>query len=145
MKNVIFHTASYKELVKKLDRVFSVYIRLKESDGKGFCTCITCGKMHHYKGIHNGHFIPRDRKATRFNEMNCHPQCVYCNYHKHGQPDIYRSRLIEMYGKEEVEKLERLAQMGGADDSISLQQKIKEYKEKVKALKKGKDLEGDKE
>jgi hypothetical protein len=129
-----------KELEKKLDRIFSEYIRLRTVDDRGYCQCITCGKFYHWKDVHCGHFIPRGRKATRFDEMNCHPQCVHCNYHKHGQPDIYRLRLIEMYGKSKVEKLEQLAQMGGSYDSFWLQEKINYYKEKVKQLKKDKGL-----
>ena len=43
------------KLVKKLDTVFSQYIRLKDSkDGIG--TCVTCGKQDHWKNLQAGHF-----------------------------------------------------------------------------------------
>ena len=132
--------ASYKSLEKKLDRIFSEYIRLKAAYEGGYCQCITCGKFYHWKEIHNGHFISRSVKAVRFNETNCNPQCVSCNSFRQGEHHIYRDKLIEMYGKEEVEKLETLARIGGADNCDSLQIKIVEYRKKVKQLKNEKGL-----
>jgi hypothetical protein len=127
-----------KDLVKRLDRVFSEYVRLNAADDNGYCTCITCGKVYHYKEIHNGHFIPRARMATRFNEMNCNPQCVRCNHFRHGEPDIYRQRLVEMYGKEAVEALELEARINIGYDVMSLDLLSKDYRAKVKELKKEK-------
>jgi len=46
------------KLVKKLDAVFSQYIRLKDSVG-GYATCFTCGKKDHWKKLQNGHFQSR--------------------------------------------------------------------------------------
>jgi hypothetical protein len=129
-----------RDLEKKLDRVFSEYIRLKAADENGIVQCVTCGNYHHWREVHCGHFIPRARKATRFNEMNCHPQCVRCNTFRGGEHDIYRLYLIGKYGKEAVEKLETLAWLGGSDDVFSLQIKLEEYKPKVKQLKKEKGL-----
>jgi hypothetical protein len=40
------------KLEAKLDKVFSLYIRLRDAKDE-FCTCVTCGKTKHYKdGIH---------------------------------------------------------------------------------------------
>lgn len=129
-----------RELEKKLDCIFSEYIRLRTVDDRGYCQCITCGHFYHYKDIHCGHFISRAVKAVRFNEINCNPQCVHCNSFRQGEWLKYRQKLIEMCGKNEVEKLEQTAQMGGGYDSFWLQEKINEYKEKVKQLKKDKGL-----
>ena len=129
-----------KELEKKLDKVFSHYIRLRAADDLGYVQCVTCGNRHNWKEVHCGHYMPRTRKAVRFNEMNCQVQCVKCNYRRSGEHDLFREYLLEKYGKEEVEKLERLAKLGGSDDAYSLQFKIDEYKEKVKQLKKEKGL-----
>jgi hypothetical protein len=130
----------YKELEKKLDKIFSEYIRLKESDEDGICRCVTCGNYHHYKDIHCGHFIGRSVKATRFNEKNCHPQCVKCNSYRSGEHHIYRKYLVYKYGNEEVEKLENSAIMGGSLSAYQLEEKIIEYREKVKELLKEKGL-----
>jgi hypothetical protein len=53
---------------------------------------------------------------------------------------VYRNRLVEIYGKEKVEKLEAMSILGGSEDVISLQFKIAEYREKVKVLKNEKGL-----
>ena len=129
-----------KELEKKLDKVFSHFIRLRAADDLGYVQCVTCGNWHNWKEVHCGHYMPRARKAVRFNEMNCQVQCVKCNYRRSGEHDLFREYLLEKYGKEEVEKLEQLAKLGGSDDAYSLQLKIDEYKEKVKQLKKEKGL-----
>ena len=129
---------TYRDLEKKLDRIFSEYIRLKNADNNGYCQCITCGKIYHWKTLHCGHFISRSVKATRFSEINCNPQCVSCNSFKQGQHHIYRERLLEMYGKEGVERLESKANIGGSESSESLQMLINIYKEKVRLFKKEK-------
>jgi len=124
-----------RDLEKKLDRVFSEYIRLSAADDNGIVQCVTCGSFHHWREVHCGHFIPRGRKPTRFNEMNAHVQCVRCNTFRHGEHDIYRLYLVNKYGKEAVEKLEHLALIGGSDDAYSLQMKLDEYRQKVRQLK----------
>jgi hypothetical protein len=131
-------TKTYKELEKDLDRIFSEYIRLRDADQNGYVSCITCGSIHYWfdgHQINNGHFLPRGRKATRFDEMNCHSQCVRCNMYKSGEWDIYEQRLIELYGKEAVEELKLKSRIGGGYDGCQLKEKIIEYREKVKQLK----------
>ena len=74
------------KLVKKLDNIFSQYIRLSNSKN-GNCTCVTCGKVGHWKsgGIQAGHFMSRKHYSTRFDERNVKPQCVACNMFKAGE------------------------------------------------------------
>ena len=124
-----------KDLIKVLDGLFSVYIRLKNADDSGYCTCVTCGKAYQYKEIHCGHFIGRANKAVRFDELNVAPQCVRCNSFRSGEHHIYRIYLVNKYGKDAVEELEHRAMLGGSFDHLWLQQKIIEYREKVKLLK----------
>lgn len=129
---------SYKEIEKELDKIFSEYIRIRDADSNGYVWCVTCGTAHYWSDGHQvncGHFIPRGRKATRFDERNCHSQCVRCNLYKGGEWDIYEQRMIEMYGKEAVEELKLKARIGGGYNSFELRQKIIEYREKVKQLK----------
>ena len=123
-----------------LDKEFSLYIRLKYSDENGYCRCITCGTVRKWNDIDNGHFITRDKKATRFDERNCRPQCKFCNNHKKGEQYKFAIALIEIYGREEIEDLERLASIGGGYCAIQLAELIKEYRIKVKELKKEKGL-----
>ena len=74
------------KLVKKLDNIFSQYIRLSSSKN-GNCTCVTCGKVGDWKngGIQAGHFMSRKHYATRWNEDNVKPQCIGCNMFKAGE------------------------------------------------------------
>ena len=126
---------SFRELEKILDKVFSEFIRLRDADDQGYVSCITCGAIHYWKDVDCGHFISRARQATRYDPMNCKPQCKKCNRFRAGEHDIYEERLIEMYGEESVKELKQKARLGGGYDAYLLQQMIIEYREKVKRLK----------
>lgn len=78
LKNYIYNKNkdSWKDLA---DRIFSLYIRLKNADRHMRCKCVTCWKVEHYKYIQNGHYRTRGCNKYRFSEENCHPQCKYCN------------------------------------------------------------------
>ena len=39
---------SRKSIVKRLDTIFSLFIRLREADNE-MVECFTCGKVSHYK------------------------------------------------------------------------------------------------
>lgn len=57
----------------------SKYIRLRDADEKGICTCVTCGRCAHWKAMDAGHFITRAKEATLFDPKNIHAQCGGCN------------------------------------------------------------------
>lgn len=80
----------------KLDAVFSEYIRLSHADEYGIVKCVTCGKYDHWKRMDCGHFIPRTHLATRFNEVNCAPQCPECNQWKGGMLEKYYKQQIKL-------------------------------------------------
>ena len=66
---------SRKNLIKKLDNLFSLYTRLKYSDKNGIVTCYTCGIRKHYKDyMQNGHFISRRHYILRWSEKNTRVQ-----------------------------------------------------------------------
>jgi hypothetical protein len=85
------------KLVKKLDNIFSKFIRLREIDHNGFTTCFTCGKKDHWKKLQNGHFQSRRHYATRWHEQNCQVQCVGCNMFKGGEQFLFAKQLDEKY------------------------------------------------
>jgi hypothetical protein len=76
---------SRSKLVKKLDEVFSVFIRKKYADSNGLVKCFTCSKVAHWKEMQCGHFQSRRHYATRWDEGNTRPQCVGCNLFKQGE------------------------------------------------------------
>lgn len=86
---------------KELDSIFSKYIRARDNH-----TCYTCKIVLDPKKSQNGHFVPRQYLATRYDEVNCHCQCYACNILYNGQPSAYAARLERDYGKGTVEMLE---------------------------------------
>ena len=77
------------KLVKKLDTVFSQYIRRSNADNNGYCTCVTCNKTFHWKEIQAGHFMSRKFYSVRWSEENVKPQCVACNVYRAGEQYKY--------------------------------------------------------
>ena len=64
------------KLVKKLDIVFSKYVRLSNADKNGNCTCVTCNNTFYWKEIQAGHFMSRKHYSIRWDERNVKPQCL---------------------------------------------------------------------
>lgn len=88
--------ASRKTLVKKLDKVFSEYIRLRTAkEITGIVECVTCGKNDHWKSMDCGHFMSRKHISTRWHEDNCQVQCKSCNVFKYGEQYKYSLWLGE--------------------------------------------------
>jgi Bacteriophage Lambda NinG protein len=85
-------------LIKKLDTVFSRYVRMSAADNCGTVECVTCGKPMHWKEAHAGHFISRRHMSVRWVEKNVHPQCCGCNTFKGGALDEYSAFIIRKYG-----------------------------------------------
>ena len=85
--------AKRSTLIKKLDTIFSEYIRKKNADKKGYVTCITSGKKYHYTEVDAGHFISRKEMSTRWNEDNVWPQSRYDNRFRYGRQYVYSLAL----------------------------------------------------
>ena len=65
-------------LVKKLDRVFALYIRLRDVMPNGYVRCISCGNIKAFEDVDCGHYHSRTHMGTRFDEQNCNAECQYC-------------------------------------------------------------------
>ena len=92
------------KIVKKLDAVFSQYIRQKNALNE-IATCFTCGKQDHWKKLQNGHFQSRRFYSTRWDEQNCQVQCAGCNVFKYGEQFVFGRKLDEKYGEGTAEAL----------------------------------------
>jgi len=125
------------------DKHFSRFVRLRDADDNGYCRCITCGKIHHWKEMDCGHFMTRDRPATRFNEQNCHAQCKYCNNYKKGEQYKHGVEIDNLYGAGTAEKLSALSNIRGQKihTKLSIKDLAKTYLIKVKELAKQKGIE----
>jgi hypothetical protein len=94
---------SLAKLKKKLDSIFSQYIRRKYADKEGMVKCYTCTTRKHWKEMQNGHFISRQYLVTRFDENNCRPQDSSCNIFAHGKPLDFEENLKRELGEGFVE------------------------------------------
>lgn len=117
-----------KNLIKKLDAVFSKYIRLRDADQEGYCRCSTCGEVHHWTKIQAGHFISRKHYATRWNEDNVHAQCVACNVFRYGEQYKFSLYLGDKLSKELLEE----SRLTTKFTDIEIIEMIEEYNEKIK-------------
>ncbi len=114
---------------KKLDEVFSKFIRQRGADVEGMTHCYTCGVRKHWKELQCGHFAPRQYTALRYDEINCQTQCYACNMLYNGQPSAFALRLKKDYGDDIVEKLE--ARRKEIVKYFPYELKIQEYKNKI--------------
>lgn len=96
------------KLIKKLDSIFSIYIRRKNAVNN-IATCFTCGKKDNYKKLQNGHFQSRKHYSTRWDEINCQVQCAGCNVFKYGEQYVFGNRLDKKYGSGTSERLHKKA------------------------------------
>lgn len=113
------------QLKKKLWKVFSQYIRLRD---KGIC--FTCDRRCEGSGYHAGHFISKAAGGISlyFNEDNVHGQCYHCNINLGGNSYIFGTKL----GKEKVDELYKIKQNIVID--FPFLDKIKEYEHKILVL-----------
>lgn len=125
------------------DKHFSKFIRLRDAvkvqDGIPYCRCVTCGKIAPVKEMTNGHFVKRDRTATRYNEKNCHPQCVGCNEFQDGMEYRHGKEIDKKYGPGTAEMLQNIGATRGARARLGkyrLKEIADKYREKVKILEK---------
>lgn len=100
---------STANLKKKLDTVFSQYIRLRDMiPNTTVFRCISCGLIKPVTQADCGHYINRQHMATRFSETNCNAQCRSCNRFDEGNMQGYRRGLVRKYGENKVMVLESM-------------------------------------
>lgn len=127
-------------MVKKLDTVFSQYIRLRASDHRGMGECFTCGSVRHYTEVDAGHFMSRACMKTRWDEKNVQFQCKRCNGFRSGEQYKFSIRLEEEYGKGTAEALLIASKMTARWSRDELEQMYHHYKRKVDELRSTKGL-----
>ena len=88
---------SRKQIIKKLDAVFSEYIRLRDCDKKGIVTCPLCWTRIFWKYAQNMHYVKRWRLKYRFSEKNCHAGCMRCNVILNWNYTVYTFYMQKKY------------------------------------------------
>jgi len=130
-------TPNLKKRIIELDVLFGKYIKLKHSDERGVCTCVTCGKKMKFgdRGLQAGHFVRRGNYRLRWDEHNVHPQCVYCNKYLSGNEIAHAEYIIDTYGLEVFKKLmETKRQINKRPKIKEIEELILYYENKIEAL-----------
>ena len=122
------------DYIKKLDKVFSEYIRLRDSIN-GYFRCISCGQIKPYEQADCGHYYSRTRMSTRFDEDNCHAECRSCNRFKADHLIGYQKNLISKIGQTKFDLLAFKANQVKKWSDFELKALIDCYQDKVKQLK----------
>ena len=126
-------TKKKPDLKAKLDKVFSEYIR-KRDTRNGVFKCISCGSILPYEQADCGHYVNRKHMSTRFDEMNCNAQCRSCNRFDEGNIQGYRRGLVALYGEQQVNLLEAKKHNFRKYSDFEYEVLIKHYKEEIKKL-----------
>lgn len=123
-------TKSRKHYVWLLDKKFSEYIRLRDSNLYGFVVCPLCGKKMRWREAQNMHFISRSKIKYRRDEENCFAGCVWCNVFLKWNYIVYTRFMQKKFG---IDKIDQMI----ADSEITkistptIQEMIEMYSSKV--------------
>tara|TARA_Y100000401_G_scaffold3561_1_gene2526 strand:+ start:157 stop:567 length:411 start_codon:yes stop_codon:yes gene_type:complete len=128
------------KLKKDLDKIFSLYIRLRDATDEGMVQCFTSGRIYHYKKIHAGHFMSRRHLATRWCEINVQPQSAADNLFGQGEQYRFGLYLDGKYGEGTAEELQYKARTTVKLSRVDYEEKISYYKSLVKNLKEEKGI-----
>ena len=111
--------------IDKLDHVFSLYIRMRDSKEFHFrkFRCISCGQPKDFDQMDCGHFVSRNAMSVRWNEENCNGECKKCNRLQGDHLLGYRKNLIIKIGTEAI-KNNLLVQQLPNDKKLRLIKKI---------------------
>lgn len=125
------------------------YVRYRDSDSEGNCTCCTCGTVEKWDSgkMNAGHCIEAQIEATVSNEYNVHAQCVRCNRGENGRAAIHAQHIMVTHGKDVFEELLTLAKEGITFDSYDerkewYMERARYYKERYEELMEARNEEG---
>lgn len=120
---------SKTKLIKDLDIEFSKFIRYSKSYN-GKCKCVTCGVVKDIKEMQCGHFISRKYYSTRWDEVNCNPQCYSCNVMQNGKQYEHSLYIDSKYGEGTALMLLKLSKTIRKYTNDDLMNLIQKYREK---------------
>lgn len=127
-------TRSKPNLIKKLDKVFSAYIRLRDTMPSGYFKCISCGQIKPFEQADCGHFFSRRNMSVRFDEDDCHAECRSCNRFSSDHLIGYQANLIRKIGMQRFELLSVKSHQSKHWSDFELEVMIKHYTSEVKKL-----------
>ena len=116
------------KLIKKLDKLFSIFIRTRDVDDTGHGECFTCHSRVFWKGADAGHFQSRGKYATRWNEDNVFLQCKRCNGFRGGEQFLFSKELDAKFGAGKADELVYLSNQPSRYSIGHLEEMINHYK-----------------
>lgn len=120
--------------IKKLDRVFSEYIRRRNADCNGRVKCCTCPTIKHWKQMDCGHYYRRAHLSVRVNEINAHAQCVHCNRFLDGNITNYILFMKSKYSAEQLDDLLMKTNLTEKFMQFEIDELTKYYQDKINEL-----------
>lgn len=99
--------------------------------------CCTCGKVRTWKYMQAGHYKSRGSGGSSgiyFDERGINTQCGQCNAFKQGAPKEYKEFMLEKYGEEVIEELERKHQIPLQGGVLFYKATEEMYKQKYQQL-----------
>lgn len=115
--------------------LFSRFIRLRDCAKTGNCLewgkCFTCGKKILFKQMDAGHFVGGRGSVVLFDERQVNGQCQWCNLALGGNYEAYEKKMLEIYGKAEVEKMKIEAKSTKQLKYYQLKKMEEYYKQKI--------------
>lgn len=109
----------------KADKYFSQFIRQRDK-GK---PCITCGTYS--DNMDAGHFMSRRFEATRYDEKNCHSQCLKCNRFEYGNQYEHGMSIDRLYGEGTAHELHLKSKMFCKRSKYDYEQIAEYYRNKI--------------
>lgn len=123
---------------EKAQNIFNTWVRMRDSietDGTPFAAiCCTCGKWTQNNGdLQASHFIldSKNGNSTSFDPVNVNSSCKKCNRFLHGNLGNYALFIINKYGKDELDRLQRLKLINKKWTIDELDEIYKTYKYKI--------------
>ena len=105
-------TKTIRALVDDAAKLLQKLRRMQEADFDGNCTCVTCGKVDHWKNMDGGHYISRTWTRYKLESVclggdfeNIWPQCKGCNRFDHRIHDDYAVFMRDMYGSDFMDEV----------------------------------------
>lgn len=131
-------TKSIAKLIDDAAVITQRIVRMKAADDTGYATCVTCGRVCHWKDMDGGHYIPRRHLIHKLSEENIHPQCKGCNGFKGGAYQEYTLFMVDTYGRDFVDTListkNDIKKWNRPDIMVHIQE-LKEYERQIRSAK----------
>jgi hypothetical protein len=122
---------------KKATDAYQKLRRLEESNDEGKCICVN-GEWRDWRYCDGGHFWPKGKYPNVcFDRMNVHPQSKQMNKNMSFDPAAvlgYKTYLIDRYGHEAYNDLERRAKMPREWSTFELERLAEKFEQEIEKI-----------